>query len=104
MSVNFSRRAALGLGAAGGAAALGLSSPSAAVAAARVSGPECISSTYLRQKAKVNNYGSTHPAVQAHAVIGRTMMDYLPTGPAATASLRAVVADQIAPFVPNHGG
>jgi len=51
-----------------------------------------------------DNYGSTHPAVQAHAVIGRTMMDCLPTGPAAVAKLRAGVAEQIRPFVPNHGG
>jgi beta-lactamase class A len=52
----------------------------------------------------LNNYGSTHPAVQAHAVIGRTMMDNLPTGPSAVASLRAAIAEQIEPFVPNHGG
>ncbi|MEV8505924.1 serine hydrolase [Actinoplanes sp. NPDC051475] len=30
-----------------------------------------------------DNYGSTHPAVQAHAVIGRTMLDNLPPTPAA---------------------
>jgi beta-lactamase class A len=29
------------------------------------------------------DYGSTHPAVQAHAVLGRTMLDNLPTGAAA---------------------
>lgn len=52
----------------------------------------------------LDNYGSTHPAVQAHAVIGRTMMDCLPTGPAAAAKLRAGLAEQIKPFVPNHGG
>ncbi|MGX6604764.1 serine hydrolase [Micromonosporaceae bacterium Da 78-11] len=52
----------------------------------------------------LDNYGSTHPAVQAHAVIGRTMMDHLPTGPAATARLRSAVAEQLRPFVPNHGG
>jgi beta-lactamase class A len=28
----------------------------------------------------LDNYGSTHPAVQAHAVIGRTMLDALPPG------------------------
>ncbi|ROP33329.1 beta-lactamase class A [Couchioplanes caeruleus] len=27
-----------------------------------------------------DNYGSTHPAVQAHAVIGRTLLDHLPAG------------------------
>ncbi len=49
----------------------------------------------------LDNYGSTHPAVQAHAVLGRTMMDNLPTGPAA---LRAAPAEQIKPFVPVNGG
>ena len=48
-----------------------------------------------------DNYGSTHPAVQAHSVIGRTMMDHLPKG---KASLRAATGDLIPPFVPNHGG
>jgi hypothetical protein len=38
--------------------------------------------------------------VQAHAVIGRTMLDNLPTGPA-SASLRS---ERVAPFVPNNGG
>ncbi|WP_067502646.1 serine hydrolase [Actinoplanes sp. TFC3] len=32
-----------------------------------------------------DNYGSTHPAVQAHAVIGRTMMDKLPASAPTTA-------------------
>jgi beta-lactamase class A len=49
----------------------------------------------------LDNYGSTHPAVQAHAVIGRTMLDNLPTGPA---GLRAAAADLVPPFKPNHGG
>ncbi|GIF01405.1 serine hydrolase [Paractinoplanes rishiriensis] len=48
-----------------------------------------------------DNYGATHPAVEAHAVIGRTMMDNLPTGPAA-ATLRA--ADLPAKFIPVNGG
>ena len=54
----------------------------------------------------LDNYGSTHPAVQAHAVIGRTMLDNLPTGPAAaaTAKLRSATAIELKPFVPNHGG
>jgi beta-lactamase class A len=53
---------------------------------------------------EVENYGSTHPAVQAHAVIGRTMFDNLPTGPAAVAKLRSEAAIELKPFVPNHGG
>jgi beta-lactamase class A len=52
----------------------------------------------------LDNYGSTHPAVQAHAVIGRTMLDHLPTGPAAASALRAGAAEQIKPFLPVNGG
>ena len=35
----------------------------------------------------LTNYGSTHPAVQAHAVLGRTMFDVISgtTAPAAAA-------------------
>ena len=51
-----------------------------------------------------DNYGSTHPAVQAHAVIGRSMMDNLPTGTTLTAARRSAVAERITQFVPNHGG
>lgn len=47
----------------------------------------------------LDNYGSTHPAVQAHAVIGRTMLDNLPAG-----ALRPATARQLKPFVPNNGG
>jgi hypothetical protein len=32
------------------------------------------------------------------------MMDNLPSGPASAARLRSAVAEQITPFVPNHGG
>ncbi|MFI5937027.1 serine hydrolase [Actinoplanes sp. NPDC051494] len=44
-----------------------------------------------------DNYGATHPAVEAHAVIGRALYDNLPATPAA---LRKSTPD----FVPNHGG
>ncbi len=47
-----------------------------------------------------DNYGSTHPAVQAHAVLGRTMMDNLPAGRAGTTA----AAETIPSFRPNHGG
>ena len=50
----------------------------------------------------LDNYGSTHPAVQAHAVIGRTMLDNLPAGPAAAA--RRTPAVDLTPFVPSNGG
>ena len=47
----------------------------------------------------LDNYGSTHPAVQAHSVIGRTMLDNLPTGAPAAAR-----AERLTPFTPNNGG
>jgi len=47
---------------------------------------------------QLENYGATHPAVQAHAVIGRTMFDNLPTG-TATAAKQALKR-----FVPVNGG
>ncbi|WP_433291508.1 serine hydrolase [Actinoplanes sp. CA-030573] len=53
----------------------------------------------------LDNYGSTHPAVQAHAVIGRTMMDHLPAGaPAASTLARTGTAERIEPFRPVNGG
>jgi beta-lactamase class A len=55
-----------------------------------------------------DNYGSTHPAVQAHAVIGRTMLDNLPTTAAAaaasSAAARASQAEHLTPFHPVNGG
>jgi beta-lactamase class A len=51
----------------------------------------------------LGNYGATHPAVQAHAVIGRTMFDNLPTGGAVAASRSAPTQD-LKPFVPVDGG
>jgi beta-lactamase class A len=53
---------------------------------------------------ELDNYGSTHPAVQAHAVIGRTMLDNLPTGAAVSALARTAPAVDLKPFVPNNGG
>jgi beta-lactamase class A len=54
----------------------------------------------------LDNYGSTHPAVQAHAVLGRTMFDALPslTAPAAARGLRAAPRVDLAPFTPVNGG
>jgi beta-lactamase class A len=48
-----------------------------------------------------DNYGSTHPAVQAHAVIGRTLLDNLPT---AAATLRSAPAFPAPAFKPVNGG
>ncbi|HET9518242.1 MAG TPA: serine hydrolase [Actinoplanes sp.] len=57
-----------------------------------------------------DNYGATHPAVQAHAVLGRTMFDALPslsakpaTAASATAA-RPVPRVDLTPFVPVNGG
>jgi beta-lactamase class A len=52
----------------------------------------------------LDNYGSTHPAVQAHAKLGRTMMDNLPTGAAPTTAIQAARAERLKPFTPNNGG
>ena len=49
------------------------------------------------------NYGATHPAVQAHARIGRTMLDNLPDGPATTAR-SAAPRTLPKPFHPVKGG
>jgi beta-lactamase class A len=51
---------------------------------------------------ELENYGATHPAVQAHAVIGRTMFDNLPAG--AAAGLRAAPTQDLTPFIPVNGG
>jgi beta-lactamase class A len=46
----------------------------------------------------LENYGATHPAVEAHAVIGRTMFDNMPAGPAPSAK------QPLKPFTPVNGG
>jgi beta-lactamase class A len=50
------------------------------------------------------NYGATHPAVQAHAKIGRTMMDNLPAVPTTAAARSAVPRSLPKPFHPVNGG
>ena len=49
------------------------------------------------------NYGATHPAVQAHAKIGRTMIDNLPAAPGAT-SRSAAPRSKPEEFKPVSGG
>ncbi|GGN84219.1 serine hydrolase [Actinoplanes lobatus] len=49
------------------------------------------------------NYGATHPAVEAHAKIGRTLMDSLPAAPAVTAR-SAAPRTLPKPFHPVNGG
>ncbi|MGW4942595.1 serine hydrolase [Actinoplanes sp. NPDC004185] len=50
------------------------------------------------------NYGATHPAVQAHAKIGRTMMDNLPAVPTSATARSAVPRSLPKPFHPVSGG
>jgi beta-lactamase class A len=50
----------------------------------------------------LDNYGATHPAVQAHAVLGRTMFNALATAPTTTALSR--VRQTLTPFRPVNGG
>jgi beta-lactamase class A len=51
------------------------------------------------------NYGATHPAVQAHAKIGRTMMDNRPTAASASLKARSAVPRTLPkPFHPVNGG
>jgi beta-lactamase class A len=50
------------------------------------------------------NYGATHPAVQAHAKIGRTMLDNLPAVPAGVSARAAVPRSLPKPFRPVNGG
>ncbi|GAA0463868.1 serine hydrolase [Actinoplanes capillaceus] len=49
------------------------------------------------------NYGATHPAVEAHAKIGRALMNSLPVAPAVTAR-SAVPRTLPKPFHPVNGG
>ncbi|GGN11332.1 beta-lactamase class A [Actinoplanes campanulatus] len=49
------------------------------------------------------NYGATHPAVEAHAKIGRALMNSLPAAPAATAR-SAAPRTLPKPFHPVNGG
>jgi beta-lactamase class A len=40
--------------------------------------PKLTYAMFAEALGELNNYGATHPAVQAHAIIGRTMLDNLP--------------------------
>ncbi|MFI7436337.1 serine hydrolase [Micromonospora haikouensis] len=48
----------------------------------------------------LDNYGSTHPAVRAHAVLGRTMFDAICT----TSNRTARARHHVPPFRPVNGG
>ena len=50
-----------------------------------------------------DNYGATHPAVEAHAKLGRTMLDALPAT-SATAALNTQPRHHVPPFRPVNGG
>ncbi|MER7282787.1 serine hydrolase [Dactylosporangium sp. NPDC000244] len=48
----------------------------------------------------LDNYGATHPAVEAHAVLGRTMFDTIQSTTSAAARTKTVMPK----FQPNNGG
>lgn len=48
--------------------------------------PELTYAMFAEGLGDLDNYGATHPAVQAHAVIGRTMFDNLPASAASARS------------------
>jgi len=50
------------------------------------------------------NYGATHPAVQAHAKIGRVMLDNLPSAPTSAKARTALPRTLQKPFHPVSGG
>jgi beta-lactamase class A len=50
------------------------------------------------------NYGATHPAVEAHAKLGRTMLDNLPAAPVSATARTAVPRTLPKPFHPVNGG
>ena len=50
------------------------------------------------------NYGATHPAVQAHAKIGRVMLDNLPAAPTSAKARTALPRTLQKPFRPVSGG
>ncbi|AGZ44335.1 serine hydrolase [Actinoplanes friuliensis] len=50
------------------------------------------------------NYGATHPAVEAHAKIGRTMLDNLPPVPSAARARSVAPRSLPKPFHPVKGG
>jgi beta-lactamase class A len=50
------------------------------------------------------NYGATHPAVQAHAKIGRVLLDNLPAVPTPPSAGAALPRTLPKPFRPVSGG
>ncbi|HEX8346317.1 MAG TPA: serine hydrolase [Actinoplanes sp.] len=64
--------------------------------------PKLTYAMFAEGLADLDNYGATHPAVQAHAVLGRTMLTALATAPTTTAMSR--VRQTLSPFRPVNGG
>jgi beta-lactamase class A len=62
--------------------------------------PALVYGLFAEALGDLDNYGATHPAVEAHAVLGRAMFDVI-----ATASVPSVAAKQhLVPFRPVEGG
>jgi beta-lactamase class A len=68
--------------------------------------PKLTYAMFAQSLGDVGNWGSTHPAVQAHAVIGRTMFDNLPkpTAAAGVKTLRKLPTQDLTPFKQVNGG
>lgn len=68
--------------------------------------PKLTYAMFAQSLGDVGNWGSTHPAVQAHAVIGRTMFDNLPkpTAAAAVKTPRKLPTQNLSPFQQVNGG
>jgi len=66
--------------------------------------PKLTYAMFAEGLADLHNYGSTHPAVQAHAKLGRAMMDNLPAGAPSATAIQAARAERLRPFVPVNGG
>ncbi|MFI5908093.1 serine hydrolase [Dactylosporangium sp. NPDC051541] len=62
--------------------------------------PALVYGFFAEGLADLDNYGATHPAVEAHAVLGRTMFDTIKNTTVAGARAKTVVPK----FQPNDGG
>ncbi|WP_433222607.1 serine hydrolase [Dactylosporangium sp. CS-047395] len=62
--------------------------------------PALVYGFFAEGLADLDNYGATHPAVEAHSVLGRTLFDSIAGTTAPGARLKTVIPK----FQPNHGG
>ena len=64
--------------------------------------PKLTYAMFAEGLADLDDYGATHPAVQAHAVLGRTMFNAFASAPTTKAMSR--VRQTLTPFRPVNGG